>query len=249
MYSVGGTERLAQASTQTTTEQSDAPVEPIIAVIDHDETQRNLLLRQLTQHGYRAWGTSSAELFYQRLLTESVHIILFDLNSSLQPCFEAIAPIGERQEMGLIAFSEGADLETERQSLQAGADYYLPKPIDLRMLEATLTALWRRMDRTSLPQNNMGLWQLSPKSSELIINNQTRIRLSHQEYDFLEHMMAQPNTVIEKEALHQALFPDYEEFESHRISVMLNRLRIKIKETGHRLPIRALYGRGLVFSE
>jgi len=225
----------------------DSSAEPIIAVIEQHDNARNQLISQLSQQGFQVWGAPSAELFYQRLITETVHIILFDLNSSLQPCYEAIAPIGSRQEMGLIALHDTANSDTEHQALQAGADYVLAKPIDEKMLLVTLDALWRRMEQQSPQHGHSGVWQLNPKTSELMINNQTRIKLSNQEYEFLDYLMTRPNGVVDKEELHQMLFPDYDEFESHRISVLLNRLRFKTKQSGHRLPIRALYGRGLVF--
>lgn len=49
--------------------------------------------------------------------------------------------------------------------------------------------------------------------------------------------------------LHQVMFPDFEEVNAHRLSVLLNRLRRKVKAKGYRLPIRSLYGRGLVYMQ
>ncbi|WJJ94081.1 helix-turn-helix domain-containing protein [Neopusillimonas aromaticivorans] len=54
------------------------------------------------------------------------------------------------------------------------------------------------------------------------------------------------NEVCSKEMLHDLLFGYAEAPDTHRIDVVLNRVRNKARQLGVRLPVRSIFGKGLV---
>lgn len=222
---------------------------PRIALVDRDDAERNHLLNALFEQGLECWGAPCSELFYQRLFREKTDIVLFDLPNQEPSQFDALAPLVDQPNLGLMVMSHQPNADLEKQAMLAGADYFFAKPLDFQILLITTYTLWRRMQNqpVTTPDSETNSWQLDTVQQALLVDPLTLIPLSTQEFAFLSLLMAHPGTVLSKEEIHLSLFPDLEQFEPHRLSVLLNRLRLKLKQHNQRLPVRALYGRGYVF--
>lgn len=90
-------------------------------------------------------------------------------------------------------------------------------------------------------------WTLDAASHSLADPDGKTLKLTPQEYALLKILQGHPGEVHAKQALHDMLFGDSGEGDTHRIDVILSRLRQKATQAKIRLPIRTLFGRGLVF--
>ncbi|MEP7729518.1 winged helix-turn-helix domain-containing protein [Marinomonas primoryensis] len=59
--------------------------------------------------------------------------------------------------------------------------------------------------------------------------------------------MDSPGQAFSKLDLHDILFDHVDEVDVHRVDVLLSRLRTKLRVKNVKLPIRTLFGKGLVF--
>lgn len=222
---------------------------PVVAVIEQDDATRNAVLSAIAEQGLDCWGAPSPELFYRRLFLEKTDMVVYLSPDSRHINFDAIAPLVEQPNIGIVLVANLITPDIEKEALLAGADYVLPKPLDTQLLVVSLYNLWRRIEKLApeTTQRECPEWQLDEMNNELVVDAEKRVRLSHQEFEFLSYLMRQSGAVVEKEELHRYLFPDVEELDAHRLAVLLNRVRDKVKKTGKRLPIRSLYGRGFAF--
>ena len=91
-------------------------------------------------------------------------------------------------------------------------------------------------------------WHLDQAAARLVAPNCSVVPLTSRELQLLGHLVAANADLVSKQALLEAM--DYVHVEEgfHRIESQLARLRRKtLQATGMTLPIRAVFGKGLVF--
>lgn len=228
---------------------------PTIAVIEDDEDLLANLLLSLRSKGYAAWGAGSAEAFYRELTVTPADIVLIDLGLPGEDGLSALRHLRRGGDLGIIVMTARGGTESRIAGLEAGADHYFVKPIDFRELLLTIDALWRRVGLKQLTISprasdapNGDAWILNRAEGCLNLPDGRKLPLSQREYEYLACLMANPGTLFTKAALHQHLFPEQEEVDTHRVEVILSRLRQKAEsQLGLTLPIRTVFGKGFAF--
>ncbi len=193
------------------------PTFPSIAVIEDDEDLRANLLLSLRSKNFPAWGAASAEEFYRERAVAPADIVLVDLGLPGEDGLSALRHLRQNRNLGIIVITARGGTENRIAGLEAGADHYFIKPVDLRELLATLESLWRRMVATSVatedassstPLASADDWMLEPTALTLNLPDGRMIQLSDREYNLLACLMAAKGLVVGKAALHAAIFPD-----------------------------------------
>lgn len=234
---------------------------PNIAIIEDNDDLRDDISFFLTESGYRVWSCSSAEFFWRQLHTELTDIVLVDINLPGEDGFGVIQHLNLLKKYGLIIMTARGEQEDKLNALKSGADLYLIKPINFLMLTKQIDTLWNRMcDEVKNDKNQVKLvgknkiepddldnWVLDANRLQLINAEKASVSLSPKEYAFIENLMSYPGQVFSKTELHDILFDYVDEVDVHRVDVLLSRLRAKMKLKNIKLPIRTLFGKGLVF--
>lgn len=108
-----------------------------ILVVDDHEPNRNLLYDRLTAMGFTVLTSHDGEDGLAQAQLHQPDLMLIDLMMPRMNGFELMAhvrAIDELCHIGIIALSASAFEEFEEQSLSAGADYFLAKPLDFKQL-------------------------------------------------------------------------------------------------------------------
>jgi two-component system response regulator PhoP len=228
---------------------------PTIAVIEDDEDLRANLLLYLRSKHYTAWGAASAEAFYRELAVCAVDILLIDLGLPGEDGLSALRHLRQNSQMGIIVITARGGTESRIEGLNAGADHYFIKPVDMRELVAAIETVWRRINQlqtnlphTPLPAIAQSVWVLDPNDWTLKSPSGKKSTLTDREFALVATLLHAQGEVIGKVRLHAGVFPDADQIDSHRIDVILSRLRQKIQLELHEvLPIRTIFGKGFVF--
>jgi len=127
--------------------------------------------------------------------------------------------------------------------LDAGADDYLVKPIDLLELLARVRALRRRSpfwQGDTLYTNDLQL-HLDCLTLE---RQQVTIKLSVREFQLMEYLMRHPRQVLSRNQIEQTLWEWGTEPESNAVTTLVRRLRKRLEAIGAQDSIETVYGMG-----
>jgi two-component system copper resistance phosphate regulon response regulator CusR len=126
-----------------------------------------------------------------------------------------------------------------------GADDYLPKPFDFRVLLARMRALLRRSDRIRPPVIEIG--ELSLNTRDHTASRAGRlIRLTAKEYSLLELFVLHPGEILGREVIAQHVWDERFDPFSNVIDVYINRLRKKIDQNSSRSMIQTRRSEGYI---
>lgn len=235
---------------------------PRIAIVEDEPDLRDNVLRFLAAKGYPAWGADSAESFYRQFAASGADIVVLDIGLPGEDGLSVTSHIAGRG-IGIVILSARGSLDDRLLGLEHGADLYLVKPVDLRELVAGIAALWRRIGPgasapapapASTPHSPPAAspsmqWRLARSSWSLISPEGAVVPLTPKEYAFLSRLVEKCGEPVPKAHIVLAFGGEPDEFDFHRVEMLLSRLRRKGQQiTGSQLPIKALPGFGLVFT-
>lgn len=220
-----------------------------IAILEDNLDLQEELRFFLEAKGFRVWGERSAEAFWKHLHANPVDIVLVDIGLPKEDGFSVLEYLRELGPYGLIVMSARGGQHDRLRGLELGADAYLVKPVNFADLVLAIDQLWQRLklqasaaEPTAAPAAG---WVLRDKC--LSDPDGRELPLTSQEARLMSVLMRYPSEVCNKDLIHEQLFGFHDEPDTHRVDVVLSRLRAKAQKQHISLPIRAVFGRGVVF--
>ena len=102
-----------------------------ILVVDDEEVLRNLAKEVLSEEGYQVTLASSGEEALEQFKRNSFHLVIADLKMPGMDGIELLKKIKEQdKDMQVILLTSYLSPTTALSSLEAGAFWYLTKPLD-----------------------------------------------------------------------------------------------------------------------
>jgi DNA-binding response OmpR family regulator len=227
-----------------------------IAVVEDDIDLLDTTVEYLRAQGYPAWGVTSAEAFYKRLTTEAVDLVVLDIGLPGEDGITVALQLRERPDLTIIIVSARGALGDRLVGLEAGADRYLVKPVNLVELVANIESVGRRRARTtSNPEGRIqegggcALWRLATDDWDLSGPGGKITRLTGREYFLLHTLIEAKGEVVTRKALIAKIIGTHVINGGERLDVLIARLRKKSAEAfGHPLPIKTVHQVGYAFT-
>ena len=215
--------------------------QPLIAVIEDEEHLAEGLIFNLEAEGYRVHHEADGDAALAWLLTASPQptAILLDVMLPGRDGFSIVAAL---RAAGLftpvLLLTARGRAEDIVEGFAAGADDYLPKPFDLAILFARLTALLRRMhwqrDQPATepeqpppaptPDYTLGDRTISFEDLEIRGTEKT-IPLTLMEADLLRYLVDRPNKIIPRKEILENVWHVRDDTDTRAIDNFIVRLR------------------------
>ena len=138
----------------------------------------------------------------------------------------------------ILILTARSALEDRITGLNAGADYYLTKPFDIRELLACVNALLRRQG-SQVDEMTFGNTALDLSSATLICGA-NRIRLSAKEFEIMRYLLQAGERNLSKEAILSRVWGLESEAVENHVEVYIGFLRKKLASIGSDIRIEAI---------
>jgi two-component system OmpR family response regulator/two-component system response regulator QseB len=182
----------------------------------------------LRQHGFQVDWVRDGDAAENELRSEAYAAAVLDLGLPRKDGLDVLAAL-RREHLTLpVLVLTARDAVADRvRGLDAGADDYVVKPVDLDELAARLRALVRRAH--GQPQECLRAQDivLDP-ASRSVLQAGAPVLLSTREFDLLHAFMLGADHVLSREQLEQHLYSWGREVDSNAIEVHIHNLRRKL---------------------
>ena len=210
-----------------------------ILAVDDDAAIVNILETTLTQAGYRVRTARDGDEACRLAEMQKPHLIIMDVMMPRLDGYQVARQV-RRQHCGvpILMLSARAELEDRVRGLNAGADYYLTKPFDLRELLACVNALLRRQGG-QVETLTLGNTSLELASCLLVCGGKS-VRLSAREFDVMRFLLQAGDTIVPKSVILTRVWGfDSDAVENH-VEVYVGFLRKKLASIGSNIKICSL---------
>ncbi len=225
-------------------------ITPSIILVEDDLRLSELVGRYLENNGFRVTITNGGDQVVEQVLRESPDLVILDLGLPGQDGFSICRQLRPAYPNPiLILTARNHDID-QVLGLELGADDYVIKPVEPRVLLARINALLRR-SRTHTNADHK-TW----KFGGLLINTVARsvsmdgqpIALSSNEFDLLACLAAHAGEIQSREALFQKLYRREYDGLDRMLDVRVSHLRRKLGDEADSLKrIKTIWGQGYLF--
>lgn len=132
--------------------------------------------------------------------------------------------------------------------LDAGADDYLVKPVDMEELAARLRAVLRRPGRRGTPVITAGTLAFDV-AARTAWNGDHAIELTRREADLLELLIRRTGTVVRRSTIEDALYRFDEVVTPNAVEAIVSRLRYKLSDPNDANRIVTVRGMGYLLRD
>lgn len=199
-----------------------------ILLAEDDELLGSGIRAGLGQHGFAVDWVRDGVAAQRELATGAYQACVLDLGLPRQDGMDVLRHArAQRNTTPVLVLTARDAVPARIAGLDAGADDYLVKPIDLHELAARLRALVRRAHGQADTQLVVGCITLDPAAHQVLLGGEP-VELSGREYDLLHALMLNAGRVLSREQLEQRLYQWGSEINSNAVEVHIYHLRRKL---------------------
>ncbi|MGE8224489.1 MAG: response regulator transcription factor [Stenotrophomonas sp.] len=221
----------------------------VMVVEDEDELRENFLVPGLRQEGFDVHGVGCAMDLYRALSLRSHDLFIVDVGLPDESGFMVTQHLRKLGDVGIVMLTGRRGSEDHVRGLEEGADAYLAKPVGIDVLVATVRSVLRRTSpgaQMPAPRDPPRAgWSLIAQGWRLCSPSGVEVALSEGERQFLLMLEGANGGVVARDVVLQHLGSEGEDFDLHRLEMLIHRLRRKIHATtGIELPLTTVRGVG-----
>jgi DNA-binding response OmpR family regulator len=182
----------------------------------------------LRQDGYAVDWVKDGVAADLALASEDFDLLVLDLGLPRLSGMEVLSRLRGRGKALPVLILTARDATGDKiAGLDAGADDYVVKPIDLDELAARVRALSRRVAGRALPLLSVGPLSLDPATHQVTLDGKP-VELPPREYSLLQALMENCGRTMTRTQLEASLYGWRDEPESNALEVHVHHLRKKL---------------------
>ena len=229
-----------------------------ILVVEDDRRLAGLIRDYLEQQGYQTAVERRGDRAAQRILHERPELVILDLSLPGKDGLTVLQQV--RADFGgavLILTAREDDMD-QVAGLEMGADDYVKKPVEPRVLLARIRALLRRFARETDTAAQDGSADLSQELvfGELLISREARrvmfadriVELTTGEFELLWMLASNAGTVLDRDTIFKVLRGLDYDGSDRSVDVSVSRLRKKLgDDPACPARIKTIWSKGYLF--
>lgn len=200
-----------------------------ILLIEDDEAVREGLRLGLGQLSHVVQGAVTGHMGLDFLQIQPPDVVILDLMLPGMDGFEVCRRIRSASSVPIIMLTARGDDVDVVSGLEAGADDYVIKPVQPRVLDARIRAVLRRGETQSTPAAKYGDLTID-YSSLIVAKHHDPLILPPTELRLLLTLSAAPEQVFSRQQLLQSVWEHEYLGDSRLVDACVQRLRAKIED-------------------
>ncbi len=223
---------------------------PLVLLVEDDLRLAELVRTYLHGNGFRVVVEHRGDRVVEHLQSDAPDLVVLDLGLPGRDGFAVCKELRAASDLPILIVTARDNDIDHVVGLEIGADDYVVKPVEPRVLVARIHALLRRA-RAATPVEPRIM-----KFGDLMINATARsvaiggvgVALSSNEFDLLFFLACRPGEIQSRETLYLQLYKREYDGLDRTLDVRISHLRKKLAETGAPDRIRTVWGHGYLFS-
>jgi two-component system OmpR family response regulator/two-component system response regulator RstA len=228
----------------TTTDQ-----QPKVLLVEDDVRLAELVRSYLHSNGFDVSVEGRGDRVVERVQRERPDLIVLDLGLPGQNGFAVCKALRPASSVPiLILTARNSDID-HVLGLELGADDYVIKPVEPRVLVARIHALLRRSKATNAVDDKkivFGALSIDTAARAVALHGKL-VALSSNEFDLLLLLATRAGEIQSRETLYQQLYRREYDGVDRTLDVRISHLRRKLEDTGEPEKIRTVWGHGYLF--
>jgi len=223
---------------------------PLITLVEDDLRLSELVSRYLENNGFRVQATSRGDEVVEQVQRDAPDLVILDLGLPGQDGFSICKQLRLLYHNPILILTARDNDNDQVLGLELGADDYVIKPVEPRVLMARIHALLRRSTARTGPANKtlrFGRLAINAAARSVSLGGQS-IDLSGSEFELLLHLAAHAGEIQSRETLYQRLYRREYDGTDRTLDVRMSHLRKKLgDETDSSERIKTIWGQGYLF--
>lgn len=223
-----------------------------VLLVEDDERLSHLICQYLSEHDFVVQRLASGENLLQHVQNTPPDILLLDVMLPGENGFTLCNKVRPFYSGPLLFMTAKNDDFDQVFGLEIGADDYIIKPVEPRVLLARINALLRRnrepvISGDSLQKLQYGKLVIDRSARSAILNGED-VQLTSHEFDMLWRLAESPATLVDRTTLYREVIGREYDGLDRSADVRISRLRKKLKDnTQHPFKIKTIWGKGFFF--
>ena len=222
-----------------------------IFLVEDDERLADLTREYLEAQGFLISHEIRGDLAVDRILEEQPDLIILDLMLPGLNGIEVYKQIQSEFTGSVLMFTAKDDDIDQILGLELGADDYVTKPVQPRVLLARINTLLRRQNKTEtvnhIKELNFDSLTISQESRQVKLSN-SDVDLTTNEFELLWFLASHAGEIMSREQILLAVRGiDYDGLDRW-VDIRISRLRNKLNDDAdHPHRIKTVWGKGYLF--
>ncbi len=221
-----------------------------IFLVEDDERLADLTREYLEGQGFLISHESRGDLAVDRILEEQPDLIILDLMLPGLNGIEVYKQVQSEFTGSVLMFTAKDDDIDQILGLELGADDYVTKPVQPRVLLARINTLLRRQNKTetiNIKELNFDSLTINQESRQVKLSG-SNIDLTTNEFELLWFLASHAGEIMNREQILLAVRGiDYDGLDRW-VDIRISRLRSKLHDDAeHPHRIKTVWGKGYLF--
>jgi DNA-binding response OmpR family regulator len=227
-----------------------ASTQPLVVIVEDDLRLSELVRDFLQSNDFRVSVENRGDQAVERIQRENPDLIILDLGLPGKDGFSVCRQLRSASINVPILMLTARDNDIDHVvGLELGADDYVIKPVEPRVLIARIHALLRRSRSAGAPESRVlrfGALAINTTARSVLLHGEA-MALSSNEFDLLLLLASRAGEIQSREMLYQELYKREYNGLDRTLDVRISHLRRKLGDVGSPEKIRTVWGHGYLF--
>ena len=214
-----------------------------ILIIEDEKSLAQVLEDTFSQEGFEIIKAFDGENGVDKFYNEKPDLILLDINLPKKLGWEVCKEIRETSNIPIIMMTARDSDSDEYNGLSIGADDYITKPFNLKILLLKVKKLLKLDDHNIYKFEN---FSFDIKKGEITINGENS-ELTRREIQFLEYMIKNKGIIFSRDYLLNEIWGFDFEGDDRVVDTLVKRIRKKLGD--YSFLLKTIRGMGYSFDE